>query len=222
MVNKTKSYFILQSSCAFLVSNFKTKNMKAKIFLITFLAILSCSISAWAQDKEKPKISLGLGGTLDSNLDLWGLNLTSEYDIPLSKRFSFVPGISFYHSVGQTFKYPEGYPSKNKDYSKGIFINSLLKYDLIQHKSGFNLSIGMGPSYQIGKDSFLYNSNITGQGEPILSQVTRTQNRLLLKMEIEAEWKTKNSNIRNGVALGLVGTHDFFPWYTSITYKVKF
>lgn len=196
--------------------------MKAKIFLITIFSFLACSICAWAQEKETPKLSLGFGGTLDSNLDLWGLNLATEYDIPLSKRLSFVPGITFYHSVGQTFKYPEGYPSKNKDYSKGIFINSLVKYDLIKHNSGFNLSLGMGPSFQIGKDSFLYNSNFTGQGEPVLSQITRTQNRLLLKIELEAEWKTKNPNIRNGIALGLVGTHDFFPWYASATYKIKF
>jgi len=196
--------------------------MKAKFFFIAVISFLSTGIYALGQETDKPKFSLGLGGTVDSNVDLWGFNLDAEYDISLGKRFSFVPGISFYHSVGQTFKYPEGYPDKNEDYSRGIFLNSLLKYDLIQHRSGFNLSLGMGPSYQFGKDSFLLDLNYTGQGDPNLMRFTRNRNRLLLKIELEAEWKTKNPKIRNGMALGLVGTPNFFPWYASATYKVKF
>lgn len=206
----------------FLAPNKLTKAMKAKFFLITLISFLYAGVSVYGQEKDKNQFVIGLGTTLNSNSSLQGFNLDAEYDIPISKRLSFSPGISFSHSLGRTFKYPEGFPEKNEDYYVSLLINPLLKYDIIKRKSGFVLSFGMGPSYQIGKDSYLYNSNFYGQNEPSLETAKVNRNRVMLRMELEAEWKTKNSKIRNGFALGFTGTHYYYPWLASATYKIKF
>ena len=195
----------------------KTKTTILLMFLATFL-----HFGLQAQEKEKIRYTFGAGATHDGNLLLWGLNFVNEVDIPISKRFTFTPSLTFYHSIGTTEPNGRFASQKSEDFSSGIFFNPKLKYDILQKDNGFKLSLSAGPSLNIGSQSFVSPFLFSDPDEPELILSSRSFVRLGLWMELEAEWNTKNPNIKNGVGLSVSGYEKYMPWYINATYKIKF
>lgn len=194
----------------------KTNRLLPAIFLFILV-----HAATFAQEKEKPKFTFGVGPAIDHNLALWGVNIVNEVDLSLSRRFTFTPSLTFYHSIGNIdFDHPNK-GLKKQDFSSGIFINPKLKYDIIKGKNGFNFSFAAAPSLQIGSQSFVTNINFFDPETPEWVRFPSKLNRLGLLIELEAEWNTKNTNIIQAVGVSFSGYDLYMPWYIMATYKVK-
>ncbi|MBN7812122.1 hypothetical protein J0A68_14310 [Algoriphagus sp. H41] len=195
--------------------------MKAnQLLLATFLLVATPFISK-AQDKPKLSYTIGAGTTIDRSNSLWGMNFTNEFNIEFRERTSFNLGLSFYQSLGTLYEksLPEGSGDQNKEQSSGIFFTPSIKYDLIQSPSGFNLSLAAGPSLQLGGETYL-RSYFTG--DPFASYSTNKLQRLGVMAELEAEWNSKNPNLKNAVSLSAYGAEKTFAQYVNLTYKLRF
>lgn len=191
-----------------------------QLFLVTLLIVYLPIVS---QGQEKPKLqyTIGFGSTLDRTNTLWGVNFSNELNVNLSKRTSFNLGLSFYQSIfsTSTSSLPPESDGKNMDQSSGIFISPTLKYDILQRPSGFKLAFAFGPSLQLGGDTYLA-SFYTGVPAP--SYTINKYQRLGVLTELEAEWKSKNPNVKNAASISAYGAGETFPWYFNLTYKVRF
>ncbi len=192
-----------------------------QLFLIIFL-LSSIPLISFGQVKPKLHYSVGAGGSYDGNVGLWGVNFSNELNVSLGKRTSFNTNLTFYQSLGSTRdqRLPEN--DFRTDQSSGIFITPALKYDIIQRESGFKLALSMGPSLQLGGDASAFNTNFTNPEQPNYVYFGNKYRRIGLMTELEAEWKSKNPNIRNAVSISAYGADLYFPWYISVTYKVRF
>lgn len=173
---------------------------------------------AFSQE-QTPKLhyTIGAGASIDGNNLLWGLNMTNELNYKVGGRTSLNAGISFYQSLGNL----ENNELSTIDQSSGIFISPTLRYNIIQHESGFKLAFGAGPSLQLGGESVRVRNFFTPQDPTPLTIVNKYQ-RVGLLLELDAEWKSKNPNVRNAVGFSAYGTDNLFPWFYNATYKVRF
>lgn len=176
---------------------------------------------AFSQEQEsKLKYSFGTGTTFDTNVNLWGLNMGTELNYQFARRFSLNTGVSLYQSLGSLERIEIfGFP--NVDQSSGIFISPTLRYDIIQKDSGFKLSLGAGPSLQLGGETFRRLDPFNQSNRIPFTFVNKYQ-RVGLLLEAEAEWKTKNSNVNNAFGVSAYGASYIFPWYLNATYKIRF
>lgn len=194
----------------------KTNRLLLAIFLLTLVHAAS-----FAQEKEKPKFTFGIGPAIDNRLSLWGVNFVNEVDLSLSSRLTFTPSLTFYHSIGNLdFNHPNK-GLKKEDFSSGVFINPKLKYDFLQGKNGFTLSFAAAPAIQIGSQAFVSNINSSNPENPIWVKFPSKLTRLGLLLELEGEWKTKNPNINQALSMSASGFDGEFPWYLMATYKIK-
>ena len=196
--------------------------MKTNQLFLLILLFTLVQTATFAQDRPKLQYSVGPGGTHDGNIGLWGVNFSNEINLKLGKRTSFNTNLTFYQSLGSTrgqSVFPGAY---DNDQSSGIFITPTLKYDLIQRESGFKVALAMGPSLQLGGDAYVFNTNFANPNEPNYAYFGNKYRRVGLMTELEAEWKTKNPNIRNAASISAYGADLYFPWYINVTYKVKF
>ena len=191
-----------------------------QLFLFLFF-LISIPFVTNGQDKPKLQYTIGLGSTLDRTNTLWGVNFSNELNVNLRKRTSFNLGLSFYQSLfsASTISLPPESGGNNKDQSSGLFISPTLKFDILQRPSGFKLALAFGPSLQFGGDTYLA-SFYTGVPAP--SYVINKYQRLGLITELEAEWKTKNPNVKNAASISAFGADETFPWYVNLTYKLRF
>lgn len=194
----------------------KTTQLSLVTFLLFFVPFMSKG-----QDKPKLQYTIGLGSTLDRTNSLWGVNFSNELNVNLGNRTTFNLGLSFYQSLFSTSTIslsPES-DGNNKDQSSGLFISPTLKYDILQRPSGFKLAFAFGPSLQLGGDTYLA-SFYTGVPAP--SYTINKYQRLGVLAELEAEWNTKNPNVKNAASISAYGADKNFPWYVNLTYKVRF
>lgn len=191
-----------------------------QLFLVSFFLVYLPLVSL-GQNKPKMQYTIGLGSTLDRTNSLWGVNFSNELNVNLRKRTSFNLGLSFYQSLFSTSPTSLAQESggKNKDQSSGLFISPTLKYDILQRPSGFKLAIAIGPSLQLGGDAFQPNYF---SGTPAQPYIVNKYQRLGLTTELEAEWQSKNPNVRNAVSISAYGVGEIFPWYFNLTYKMRF
>jgi hypothetical protein len=195
--------------------------MKTNRLLLAILFLAVVHVTAFAQEKEKPNFTFGIGPTIDNRLSLWGVNFVNEVDLPLSSRLTFSPSLTFYHSIGNLdFNHPNK-GLKKEDFSAGIFINPKLKYDILQGKNGFILSFAAAPSLQIGSQAFVSNINFSNPENPEWVRFPSKLTQLGLLLEMEGEWKTKNPNINQAISVSASGFDGEFPWYLMATYKIK-
>lgn len=195
----------------------KTNQLLLAIFLLTLVHAAS-----FAQVRPKLQYTVGFGPSFDNNVGLWGVNFSNELNVSLGKRTSFNTNLTFYQSLGSTRSQTMPQNEYGKDQSSGIFITPSLKYDLIQRPSGFKLALAMGPSLQLGGDAYATNINFFNPDEPNFAYFGNKYQRVGLMTELEAEWKSKNPNIRNAASITAYGTHYYIPWYINFTYKVRF
>ena len=191
-----------------------------QLFLVTFLFV-AFPFMAQGQDKPKLQYTIGLGSTLDRTNTLWGVSFANELNINLRKRTSFNLGLSFYQSLVSTspISLPEESNGKNKDQSSGLFISPTFKYDILQRPSGFKLAFALGPSLQLGGDAYL---PLSYTGAPAQPYTVNKYQRLGVTTELEAEWKSKNPNVKNAASISAFGADKTFLWYVNLTYKVRF
>lgn len=193
-----------------------------QLFLLLFFLGFAPSVSLAQIEKPKIQYSIGGGFSVDRSNMLWGLNMTNEINYRLGKRTSLNAGISFYQSLGN-LENKEVFPGqKSKDQSSGIFITPMLKYDILQRDSGFKLAFAAGPSLQLGGESILFKDNFTDPENPNSFVFHNKLQRIGLMMELEAEWKTKNPNIRNAASISAFGADNDFPLFINLNYKVRF
>lgn len=193
-----------------------------RLFLIVFLFIGVQAI-AFGQDNPKFQYSIGAGGTHDGNNMLYGVNFTNELNYRLGKRTSLNLGLTFYQSLGSFRDYKFAPGQRNIDNSSGFFITPALKYDILQRPSGFNLSFSAGPTLQLGGEGYLANINYFNPEEgPEVVSFINSYKRIGVFAELEAEWKTKNPNVRNAASISATGFESGLRWYVHATYKVKF
>lgn len=195
--------------------------MKTNQLFLILLFLIFTPLASFGQDKPKLQYTIGLGSTLDRKNTLWGVNFSNELNVNLGKRTSFNLGLSFYQSLvsASTKSLPPGSDGKNKEQSSGLFISPTLKYDILQRPSGFKLAFAFGPSLQFGGDTYL-TSFYPGVSDPLYT-INKYQ-RLGVVTELEAEWKTKNPNVKNAVSISAFGADETFLWYFNLTYKVRF
>lgn len=193
---------------------------KTQLFLVTFLLVYVPFVSK-GQDKPKLQYTIGLGSTLDRTNTLWGVNFSNELNVNLRKRTSFNLGLSFYQSLFSTStkSLPPESDGKNKDQSSGLFISPTLKYDILQRPSGFKLAFAFGPSLQLGGDTYL---PLYYTGAPAQPYTINKYQRFGVTTELEAEWKSKNPNVKNAASISAFGADETFLWYFNLTYKVRF
>ncbi|MFN3997793.1 hypothetical protein [Algoriphagus sp.] len=195
--------------------------MQTLRYTLALLLLTFVKVASFAQDGPKLQYSIGAGASIDGNNLLWGLNFTNELNYKLGRRTSLNTGLTFYQSIGN-LEGTEVFPGqKSKEQSSGIFITPMLKYDIIQRPSGFKLAFAMGPSLQLGGESFLFNPSFSNS-EPSTTYAVNKYQRIGIMTELEAEWKTKNPNIRNAASISAYGTDLYFPWYINATYKIRF
>lgn len=195
--------------------------MKTHRLLLLLFVIACAPIVSHAQDKPKLQYTIGLGSTLDRTNSLWGVNFSNELNFNLRKRTSFNLGLTFYQSLFSTSTkslQPESV-GKNKDQSSGLFISPTLKYDILQRPSGFKLAFAFGPSLQLGGDTSL---PLSYTGAPAQPYTINKYQRLGVTTELEAEWKSKNPNVKNAASISAFGADETFLWYFNLTYKVRF
>jgi len=195
----------------------KTNSLLLIIFLLSLL-----SASSFAQVRPKLQYAVGAGASYDGNIGLWGVNFSNELNVSLGKRTSISTNLTFYQSLGSTRAQTLPQGEYGKDQSSGIFITPALKYDIIQRESGFKLALAMGPSLQLGGDAYATNINFSNANETNFVYFGNKYQRVGLMTELEAEWKSKNPNIRNAMSISAYGTHYYIPWYINATYKVRF
>lgn len=196
--------------------------MKTNQLFLLIVLLTMVNAASFAQVSPKLQYSVGAGGSYDGNIGLWGVNLSNEINVKLGKRTSFNTNLTFYQSLGSTrgqSVFPGAY---GNDQSSGIFITPAFKYDIIQRESGFKLALSMGPSLQLGGDAYAFNTNFSNPNEPSYAYFGNKYQRIGLMTELEAEWKSKNPNIRNAVSISAYGTDFYFPWYINLTYKARF
>lgn len=193
---------------------------KTQLFLVTFLFVALPFVSQ-GQDKPKLQYTIGLGSTLDRTNTLWGVNFSNELNINLRKKTSLNLGLSFYQSLfsTSTISPPPESDGNNKDQSSGLFISPTLKYDILQRPSGFKLAFAFGPSLQLGGDTYL---PLYYTGAPAQPYTINKYQRLGVTTELEAEWKSKNPNVKNAASISAFGADETFLWYFNLTYKVRF
>lgn len=191
-----------------------------QLFLLFFFLVYLPKVSL-GQDNPKVQYTIGLGSTLDRTNSLWGVTFSNELNVNLRKRTSFNLGLSFYQSLISTSPTSLVQESgwKNKNQSSGLFISPTLKYDILQRPSGFKLAFALGPSLQLGGDSY---QPIYFNGVPAQPYIINKYQRLGMLAELEMEWKSKNPNIKNAVSISAYGVNETFPWYFNLTYKVRF
>lgn len=192
-----------------------------QLFLVILLLIIG-NTASFAQVRPKLQYTVGFGPSFDNNVGLWGVNFSNELNVRLGKRTSFNTNLTFYQSLGSTRSQTTPQNAYGKDQSSGIFITPALKYDIIQRESGFKLALSMGPSLQLGGDAYATNINFFNLDEPNFVYFGNKYQRIGLMTELEAEWKSKNSNIRNAASISAYGTDYYMPWYINFTYKVRF
>ncbi|WP_338226333.1 hypothetical protein [Algoriphagus confluentis] len=197
--------------------------MKANqlILLLIFFSSSQCLVQA--QDRPKLQYTVGAGGSHDPNNMLYGLNFSNELNYRLGKRTSLNAGLLFYQSIG-SFENDNFAPGqKNRNHSSGFFINPSFKYRLIQRPSEFNLSFALGPTLQLGGEGYIANINFFNPEDgPNLASFTDSYQRIGIFAELEAEWKTKNPNVRNAVSLAATGFDEYLRWYVHASYKIRF
>jgi hypothetical protein len=154
---------------------------------------------------------------------LYGINFTNELNYRLGNRTSLNLGLMFYQSLGNLREYNFAPGQRNVDHSSGFFITPAFKYDLIQRPSGFKLSFSAGPTLQLGGEGYLSNINFFNpeEGPQVVSFIDSYQ-RIGVFAELEAEWKTKNPNVRNAASISATGFESGLRWYVHATYKVRF
>jgi hypothetical protein len=191
-------------------------------FLLLFFLGFAPIVSSAQTEKPKFQYSIGGGVSVDRSNKLWGLNMTNEVNYRLGKRTSLNAGISFYQSLGN-LENKEVFPGqKSMDQSSGIFITPMLKYDILQRDSGFKLAFAAGPSLQLGGQTILFNYDYTDPENPDSIILHNKYQRIGLMMELEAEWKTKNPNIRNAASISAYGADNDFPLFINVNYKLRF
>jgi hypothetical protein len=122
--------------------------MKKIILLpLMVLGIVSC---AFAQNNSKNMLySVGIGLGTENNVGNYGLFLTNDLKISLAERLALNPRLSFFQSL-RGFEDPEQFGYSNHS---GLFIDLGLSYSLIA-KEGFNFSVNVGPSTEIGSETY--------------------------------------------------------------------
>lgn len=191
-------------------------------FILAILFLTMIHVASIGQVRPKLQYSIGAGASYDGNVGLWGVNFSNELNVSLGKRTSFNTNLTFYQSLGSTRDQTMPQNEYGKDQSSGIFITPTLKYDIIQRESGFKLAFAIGPSLQLGGDAYAANINFFNPDEPNFVYFGNKYQRVGLMTELEAEWKSKNPNIRNAFSISAYGTHYYIPWYINATYKVRF
>ncbi|MBW3469318.1 hypothetical protein [Arthrospiribacter ruber] len=184
---------------------------------MTCLLCLLPMISFSQEIDSKLEYTIGGGASIDGNNLLWGMNMGTELNYRFAKRFSLNTGVSFYQSLGNL----ETNESSDLDQSSGIFISPTLRYDILQRDSGFKLAFGAGPSLQLGGES-VRQRNFFNPQDPVPFTIINKYQRLGLLLELEAEWKSKNPNIKNALGISAFGADGYFPWFINTTYKVRF
>lgn len=196
----------------------KTHRLLLMLFFFAFAPIFTN-----AQVKPKLQYTVGFGSSIDGMNLLYGLNFSNELNLRLGKRTSFNAGVSFYQSLGsyEDRILPPLSDGKNKEQSSGIFITPSFKYDIIQRPSGFKLAFSVGPSLQLGGETFIRSDPFSSETTST-AYITNKYQRVGLFMELEAEWNSKNSNRKNAVSLSAFGANNAMPWYLNASYKLRF
>lgn len=197
--------------------------MKTNRLLFLILILTLFQFSLYGQDRPKMQYSIGAGSSHDGNNALYGLNFSNEFNYRLGKRTSLNAGLLFYQSVGSFEKNEFAPGQKNRDHSSGFFITPSFKYAIIQRPSGFNLSLSLGPTLQLGGEGYISNINFFNpEAGPQWASFTNSYQRIGIFAEIEAEWKTKNPNIKNAASISATGFESGLRWYVHATYKIRF
>ncbi|WP_026965856.1 hypothetical protein [Algoriphagus terrigena] len=195
--------------------------MKTNLFLILFF-LAAIPIASFGQERPKLQYAAGFGPSFDNNIGLWGINFSNELNVRLGKRASFNTNLTFYQSLGSTKEQTMPQGEYGNDQSSGIFLTPSFKYDIIQLESGFKLALAVGPSLQLGGDAYTLDINYPTSDEPNYVYFGNKYQRIGLMTELEAEWKTKNPNVKNAASISAFGADKTFPWYVNLTYKVRF
>ncbi len=190
---------------------------KKKLNFVVILVMLFISSSSYAQKSSirKDKYSVGFGYGFNSNVGNDGLIISNDYKYYLSNRLALNPALSYFQSINLFHDFEEGYKSHS-----GLVLSFSLDYT-IYNKKDFNISLNLGPSFEIGDQSRTWmRTYIDG----VLTEERFENERLFVPGvvgNIEFSWD-ENKKFVKSISIISNSQYGLIPNSLGIVYKIGF
>lgn len=117
---------------------------------VVILVMLFITSSTYGQKSSirKDKYSVGIGYGLNRNMGNDGVVFSNDYKYYLSNRLAINPALTFFQSINMFHDFEDGYQSHS-----GLVLSFSLDYT-IYNKNDFNIALNLGPSFEIGDQSY--------------------------------------------------------------------
>ena len=190
---------------------------KKKLNFVVILVMLFISSSSYAQKSSirKAKYSVGFGYGFNSNVGNDGLIISNDYKYYLSNRLALNPALSYFQSINLFHDFEEGYKSHS-----GLVLSFSLDYT-IYNKKDFNISLNLGPSFEIGDQSRTWmRTYIDG----VLTEERFENERLFVPGvvgNIEFSWD-ENKKFVKSISIISNSQYGLIPNSLGIVYKIGF
>jgi len=200
--------------------------MKKSLLPVFALIPFFFQLSTFAQENDKLTFYVGIGPAIDGNVGNYGLNFSNELMIPLGKRTSIDPSISFFQSISSFDKVqnPENPGDRNNfqnENSSGLFTNVTFKYEPIKTKQGFKVGLAFGPAFHLGSENgYQGGSFIDGIWSHYFG--VKKYHQLGFTQQVSVDWKIKKENLTNSATVSMSSFDGYWPWYLMATYRIGF
>ena len=190
---------------------------KKKLNFVVILVMLFISSSSYAQKSSirKDKYSVGFGYGFNSNVGNDGIIISNDYKYYLSNRLALNPALSYFQSINLFHDFEEGYKSHS-----GLVLSFSLDYT-IYNKKDFNISLNLGPSFEIGDQSRTWmRTYIDG----VLTEERFENERLFVPGvvgNIEVSWD-ENKKFAKSISIISNSQYGLIPNSLGIVYKIGF
>ena len=192
-----------------------------KVFYLGLILSLFLTGHAFSQENSArdhaPSIILSVGLALGSehNIGHWGLFVSNELRVGLSKSIALNPRLNYFESLAAV----EGVPYKSYSSHSGVFIDFGLSYSFIRERE-YGFSLNAGPSYQIGNQTRTIGSSFVGD-VLVDEQFEHTKiRRFGFYADLEYSWNREEKYLHT-VALKTY-SFDIYPEFLGLAYKLGF
>lgn len=200
-----------QSDSHYILYNQTKTLMRKKIFLTILMGMIFTQ--SFTQNKIGDKIySVGLGIGNENNVSNYGLYVSNDLKFYLKNKLSVNPRISLFQSLGSIE--PEELYGYRSHY--GFFFDLGANISLIKNDS-YDLSLNVGPSYQLGKETYSIGRTIINDVVVEENFKTNSLRRLGLYCDLEFSYQV----FRQIHSIGIRSNYfDIYPEFLGITYKI--
>ena len=185
--------------------------------LVVIIVMLFITSNNYAQKSSirKDKYSVGIGYGFNSNVGNDGLVFSNDYKYYLSNRLALNPALSYFQSINLFHDFEEGYQSHS-----GFVFSFALDYT-IYNKNDFNIAINLGPSFEVGDQSYSWLRTYT---DGVLTEERFENERLFVPGvvgNIELSWD-ENKKFVKSISIISNSQYGLIPNSLGIVYKIGF